>query len=254
MNFIDTHAHIFLEEFNADLDAVLEHSKQEEVEKILMPNLDSSTIETMLAVEKKNAGCLPMIGIHPCYVKENFEEELKIVESWISKHKFCAIGEVGLDLYWDKTFWKEQQEAFRFQIQLAKKHKLPLSIHCREAVDEAIDIISKEYTTDLRGVFHCFSGNTEHARKIAEMNFFLGIGGVATFKNSGLDKVLPAVSLDHIVLETDAPYLAPTPHRGKRNEPAYLSLIGQKLAAIYQTSVSDVANITTTNARKLFNL
>lgn len=254
MNFIDTHAHIFLEEFKADLDAVLERSKQEGVEKILMPNLDSSTIETMLAVEKKNAWCLPMIGIHPCYVKENFEEELRIVESWISKHKFYAVGEVGLDLYWDKTFWKEQQEAFRFQIQLAKKHKLPLSIHCREAMDEAIDIISKEYTTGLRGVFHCFSGNAEHARKIAEMNFFLGIGGVATFKNSGLDKVLSSVSLDNIVLETDAPYLAPAPHRGKRNEPAWLSLIGQKLAAIYQTSVNNVANVTTTNARKLFNL
>lgn len=236
------------------MEATLERAAQEGVQKILMPNLDSSSVEAMLAVERKSALCLPMIGVHPCYVKENFEEELSMVESWIARHKFCAVGEAGLDLYWDRTFWKEQQEAFRFQIQLAKKHKLPLSIHCREAVDEAIEIISKEHTSDLKGVFHCFSGNAEQARRIVEMNFRLGAGGTLTFKNSGLDKVLPNVSLDAIVLETDAPYLAPVPHRGKRNEPAYLILIAQRLADIYKISVSEVADVTTENAKQLFDL
>lgn len=254
MTLIDTHAHLFLEEFNADLESASARAAQEGVEKILMPNLDSSSIEAMLATEQKNASCLPMIGIHPCYVKENFEEELSLIESRISTHKFYAVGEAGLDLYWDRTFWKEQQEAFRFQVQLAKKHKLPLSIHCREAVEEAIEIVSNEHDSDLKGVFHCFSGNGEQARRIIEMNFCLGIGGVLTFKNSGLDKALAGVSLDALVLETDAPYLAPAPHRGKRNEPAYLILIAQRLADIYKIPVSEVADITTQNAKRLFAL
>jgi TatD DNase family protein len=195
--------------------------------------------------------CLPMIGLHPCYVKDDFEQELYVVEEWLNKYKFLAIGEIGMDLYWDKTFVKQQEEAFLMQCQLAKKHNLWIDIHSRNAFWETVALIEKNADPNLKGIFHCFSGDLADAQKAIELGFLLGIGGVATFKNGGLDKILPHISLENIVLETDAPYLAPVPHRGKRNEPVYLQIIAQKVADMMAVSVESVTEQTTLNARGL---
>jgi TatD DNase family protein len=255
MNYwVDTHAHIYLDEFNTDRQEMLERAKQNQVHKILMPNIDAASIDAMLQVEEAHPDtCLAMMGIHPCSVKQDVQRQLYEVETWLSKRRFVAVGEIGTDLYWDKTYWEQQKEAFRFQVNLALKHKLPVVIHCRESLNETIDMIEQLQNGKLTGVFHCFTGNAEQARRITALNFYIGIGGVATFKNSGLDNLVPLIGLDRIVLETDSPYLAPVPYRGKRNEPAYLVYVAEKLARLTGLPREEVMWKTTENALKLFN-
>jgi TatD DNase family protein len=254
MNYwIDTHAHLYAKEFDADRADMLVRCEQAGVKKIFMPNVDHTSIDGMLEVESRWSGtCFATMGLHPCSVKKDFEKELYVVEDWLSKRKFSAVGEIGTDLYWDKTFWEQQKEAFTIQVKWALKYDLPIIIHCRESLDETITLVEQLQDGKLTGIFHCFSGSVEQAQKIAKLNFYVGIGGVSTFKKGGLDTVLPEVPLDSIVMETDSPYLAPVPHRGKRNEPAYIPLIGDRIAEIKKVPVADVQQKTTENALKLF--
>jgi TatD DNase family protein len=251
-HWTDTHAHIYSEEFDADLQDMLARSAEANVGAIYMPNVDHMSIDRMLELESRNPSCFAMMGLHPCSVKKDFEKELYIVEQWLAKRKFSAVGEMGTDLHWDKTFWEQQQEAFIIQVSWAKKYKLPLVIHCRESVDETIALLQPHAERSLKGIFHCFGGTAEQATKVIEMGFYFGIGGVATFKNGGLDKVLPDLPLDRIVLETDSPYLAPTPHRGKRNEPSYIPLIAAKVAALMKVSAEELQTATSQNVKKIF--
>ncbi len=253
MKWIDTHTHIYADEFNADRKEVIQRAMDAGVEKLYMPNIDHTSIDGMLEVEASHRGnCFAMMGLHPCSVKKDFEKELYIVEQWLSKRKFCAIGEMGIDLYWDKSFWEEQKEAFIIQVNWAKEFDLPIIIHCRESMNETLEILEPLVDETLKGIFHCFSGNADQAKRIKAMGFYMGIGGVATFKNGGLDKVLPDVPLDKIVLETDSPYLAPVPHRGKRNEPSYLSVIAPRVAEYLHVSLEELQVTTTENAMKIF--
>lgn len=250
---IETHAHIYAEQFKDDIDHVLERSQEVGVEKIVMPNIDHTSIDGMMELEERNPGfCFSTMGLHPCSVKKDFEKELYTIEEWLNKRDFVAIGEMGTDLYWDTTFKEQQIEAFKIQAQWAKKFKKPIIIHCRESLDLTIDLVESLKTDDLTGVFHCFNGNTEQAERIIGLDFYLGLGGVTTFKNAGMDRVIPELDLDRIVLETDSPYLSPTPHRGKRNEPSYLQLIAQKIADYRKMSLEDLKTQTTINANKLF--
>jgi TatD DNase family protein len=218
-----------------------------------MPNIDHTSIDRMLELEEQSKGsCFSMMGLHPCSVKKDFEKELYIVEDWLAKRKFKAIGEMGTDLYWDKTFWNEQLEAFRIQVDWAKKYSLPIVIHCRESLDQTIELVEQHSDGKLTGVFHCFTGTIEQAERIIKAGFYLGIGGVSTFKKGGMDVVIPDVDINHIVLETDSPYLAPVPHRGKRNEPAYIPLVAARIAELKKVSLEEVQKITTQNAAKLF--
>ena len=254
INLIDTHAHVYLPEFEGDIHNVLNESKKADIIKIYMPNIDNSTIENMLALEERYTNyCIPMMGLHPCYVKDNYKDELKTIEAWFQKRKFCAVGEIGIDLYWDKTYINEQISVFETQINWAKDYGLPVIIHCRDSLDLTIEIIQKNQDGRLKGIFHCFTGSTDQAIKIIDLNFLLGIGGVVTFKNGGLDKVIPNIKLNNIVLETDSPYLAPVPYRGKRNTPAYLHHIASHISDLMQSKIADVAIQTTENANKLFN-
>ncbi|PAC30480.1 TatD family hydrolase [Flectobacillus sp. BAB-3569] len=249
---IETHAHIYDEGFNEDMEQMLSRAFEAGVEQIWMPNCNHETIDSMMALAKEYPDkCLPMIGLHPCYVKEDFEKEIQIIEDYLAKEKFIAIGEIGLDLYWDKTFFAQQQEAFLQQCVLAKKHNLWIDIHSRNAFWETVELIEKNGDPNLKGIFHCFTGTLEEAQKAVELGFLLGIGGVATFKNGGLDQVIPHISIDKLVLETDAPYLAPVPYRGKRNEPSYLPLVAQKIADWHQCDVTVVLEKTTQNAKAL---
>ena len=253
MPLIDTHAHIYTEEFDLDRDDMLRRCEDEGIDKIFMPNVDHASIDRMMEVELKHPNrCVSMMGLHPCSVKKEFEKELYLVEQWLHKRKFAAIGEMGTDLHWDKTFWGQQQEAFNIQVNWAKQFNLPIVIHSRESIDETIQLLEPHLNGKLTGIFHCFSGNLEQAKKIIAMGFYLGIGGVVTFKNGGLDKVLPEVDIKHLVLETDSPYLAPVPHRGKRNEPAYLSLIVQKIAELKKMTSQEIQESTTDNTFKIF--
>lgn len=249
---IETHAHIYSDKFQMDIDEVLERSWAEGLERIYMPNIDHESIDGMLELENKDSRCIPMMGLHPCSVEKDFEKELYIVEDWLSKRDWVAVGEIGTDLYWDKTYWEQQKEAFKIQCKWAIKYDIPVVIHCRESIDETIELIEEIGDDRLRGVFHCFTGTADQAHKIIELGFYLGIGGVATFKNGGLDKVIPNISQDRIVLETDSPYLAPTPNRGKRNEPSYISLVAAKVAEFKNMSTDEVAAVTTKNALNLF--
>lgn len=234
---------------------MLEKAEKEGVSKILMPAIDSSTHTVMLELEEERPlTCISMIGLHPCSVKENYLFELKIVRDYLEKRSFKAVGEIGLDFYWDKTFTEQQYDAFNQQIEWALHFDLPIVIHSRNSTDEYIEVVSKHQKGKLRGVFHCFSGDIVQAKRVIDLGFYLGIGGVVTFKNSGLDKVMEEISLEHVVLETDAPYLAPVPFRGKRNEPAYLKYVAEKLAGIKNVEIDEVAKITTANAEKLFGL
>lgn len=252
--WIDTHAHIFAKEFDADRDDMMRHAQDHSIGKIFMPNIDHTTIDRMLELEAKYPGvCYSMMGLHPCHVKKDFEKELYIVENWLNKRKFSAVGEMGTDLYWDKTFWDQQVEAFTIQVGFARKHNLPIVVHCRESIDQTLELVEKLQDGKLKGVFHCFTGSKEQAEKLVKLGFYLGIGGVATFKKGGMENVLPHVPLDRIVLETDSPYLAPTPHRGKRNEPAYIPLIAQRVAELKNTNLAEVQRATTHNALTLFN-
>jgi len=259
---IETHAHIYDEQFDEDRDAMLERAFAAGVKQIWMPNCDHETIDGMLALEQQYPDvCHAMMGVHPCYVKESFEEELAVVEQWLEQRKFIMIGEIGLDFYWDLTFVAQQEEVFLRQLALAKKYNLPICIHSRNsknneynAILRCIELIKQFGWEDLRGIFHCFSGNLEEAQKIIEINFLLGIGGVATFKNGGMDMILPHVDLKHIVLETDSPYLAPVPYRGKRNEVVYIELVARRIAEIKAIDFDEVVQQTTQNALSLVGL
>lgn len=253
MQWIDTHAHLYGEEFDGDRTAMVERALAAGVNRLLLPNIDSTTISGMLALETQfPENCIPMMGVHPCYVNENVDTELRIVKEWLEKRPFKAIGEIGLDFYHDLTHTEQQYRAFRTQLDLAREYQLPVSIHARESTRECIDVVKEMQDGRLTGVFHCFSGTAEQAKEVIDLGFYLGIGGVVTFKKAGLDKILEDIDLQHIILETDAPYLAPVPYRGKRNESAYIPLIGEKLADVKNLTIADIASITTSNALKLF--
>lgn len=253
MIIVDTHCHLYSTEFDTDIDAVINRADAEGVQKIYLPAIDSTTHTAMLNLEEKNANkFIAMMGLHPCSVKENYKSELQIVEQWLQQRKFVAVGEIGLDFYWDKTFSKEQEEAFRMQIEWALQYNLPIVIHTRNAMQETINIVKEYAPKGLHGIFHCFSGSYESAKEIIKAGFYLGIGGVVTYKNAGLAEVLEKIALQHLVLETDAPYLTPLPFRGKRNEPSYLKYVIEKIATIKNISVEDVANATTQNAQLIF--
>ncbi|WP_223649966.1 TatD family hydrolase [Hymenobacter psoromatis] len=255
MNLIETHAHLYSEQFRADQAEALHRAVAAGVGTILLPNVDHSTIEAMLALEAAApATCYAMMGLHPCSVGPNVEKDLQEVESWLAQRPFVAVGECGIDLYWDKTYLPQQQEALRTQLRLAKQYDLPIVLHTRSAFEEAYALVAEAQDGTLRGVFHCFSDGLAEAERVIALGFKMGIGGVATFKNGGLDRVLPHVSLEHLVLETDCPYLAPVPYRGKRNEPAYLPLVLHRVAALLGQSPEAVAEATTRTARELFRL
>lgn len=253
MFLTDTHTHLYLEEFNDDRKEMIERALEQDVKAMLLPNIDSSSTAGLLELCKQFPdNCFPMMGLHPTSVKENYIEELEKVENLLMKNKFFAIGEIGIDLYWDETFQREQEIAFVKQIALAKKYQLPIVIHMRESFDEVYKIVKAHASPELTGVFHCFTGTLEQAEKIIKQNFLLGIGGVLSFKSSGLDKVVEKVDMKHLVLETDSPFLTPIPFRGKRNESAYIRLIARKIAEIKKITLEEVAEITTSNANQLF--
>ncbi len=256
MILTDTHTHLYSEQFKEDIDEVVQKAIKLGISRFFLPNIDSSYTNTLLALAKKYPdNMFPMMGLHPCSVKADYQQELEQVEKMLSEHQVVAIGEIGIDLYWDKTFFKEQQTAFRHQIRLAKANNLPFVIHCRDAFDEIFEILDEENDENMRGIFHCFTGNLEQAQKIINYGGFkLGIGGVVTFKNAGLDKVVEQINLEHLVLETDAPYLAPVPYRGKRNESAYIIEIATKVANLKQVSLEEVAKITTANSKTVFGV
>ena len=255
MVLIDSHTHIYLPEFDADRAAMIDRAVALGVAKLLLPAIDSETHAKQLQVEMEYPDrCISMMGLHPCSAKEDVSKELQLVRQYLEARPFVAIGEIGLDLHWDKTFLDQQYQAFETQIQWALEFDLPIVIHSREATERCIEVVQKHQQGALRGVFHCYSGSVESARKIIDLGFYLGIGGVVTYKNAGLPALLAQLSLDHLLLETDAPYLTPVPHRGKRNEPAYLKLVAEKIAEAKFCSVKEVAEKTTANTRALFRL
>ncbi len=252
---IDSHSHIYLEDFNDDLGEVIQRSKDAGVEKIILPNIDTGTIERLLAVSKRyHEICYPLIGLHPTSVDAGYKNKLGEMEAWLEKEKFYGIGEVGIDLYWDKTWQKGQEDAFIYQLRVAKNKNLPVVIHVRNSFAEVYNILEKEQDGGLKGIFHCFTGNVSEAKKITGLGFKLGVGGVVTFKNSNLREVLQQIDVCHLVLETDSPYLAPVPFRGKRNESAYLKLVADKVAEIYTLPPDEVARVTSGNVKSLFGL
>lgn len=253
MIFIDTHTHLYEEQLNADEKEMIQRAIDAGVHKMYMPNCDSSTIEGMMRIAAAwPQHCLPMMGLHPVYVKDNYEAELTIVKQWLEKEKFAAIGEIGLDYYWDKTHVAQQKQAFEQQIDWALQYNLPIVIHSRESTQDCIDMVRSKQNGNLKGIFHCFSGTIEEARQVVALGFCLGIGGVVTFKKSTLPDIIKAIGLQHIVLETDAPYLAPMPYRGKRNESSYIPLIAAKVAEVLAVDVAVVAQATTATAAQLF--
>ena len=253
MILIDTHCHLYLEEFKNDIGEVMERAIQSGVERFYLPGIDSTVIPDMLELEEKYPGrCFAMMGLHPCSVKENYRDELVIVETWLNQRPFAAVGEIGLDFYWDKTFADQQYEAFDLQMQWALDRKMPIVIHTRNAMQETINRVKPFAAKGLTGIFHCFSGSYESAVQVTDMGFLLGIGGVLTYKNAGLPAVLEKIGMEHLVLETDAPYLTPVPYRGKRNESSYLTYIIRLLATTKNLSVEEAAAITSANAKKIF--
>jgi len=252
---VDTHTHLYVEEFDEDRENMLERAVKEGVTKMLLPAIDSDSHGRLMELSAARPGlCLPMMGLHPCSVKENFREELRIAREYLEKGGFVGVGEIGLDFYWDRSFDQQQYEAFREQLNWAMHFDLPVSIHSRNATEECLVVVKELQKGNLRGVFHCFSGTEEQAKRAIDLGFKLGIGGVVTFKNSGLDKVLAQVATAQLVLETDAPYLAPVPFRGKRNEPAYLKYVVEKLALLYALPETEMAAICTANAKNLFGI
>nr|WP_315142785.1 TatD family hydrolase [uncultured Flavobacterium sp.] len=255
MILTDTHTHLYSEEFDQDRSEMIQRAINSGVSRFFIPAIDSTCTQAMYDLEQDfPENVFLMMGLHPTYVKDNYQEELAHVASELAKRKFYAIGEIGIDLYWDKTHLKEQQIAFRQQIQWAKQYKLPIVIHCREAFDEIFEILEEEKSPELFGIFHCFSGTYEQALQAISYNMLLGIGGVVTFKNGKIDQFLDRIDLRHIVLETDSPYLAPIPFRGKRNESSYVVNVAAKLAAIYNLSVTEIAQITTENSKRVFGI
>lgn len=250
---IDTHCHLYLEEFQQDSDEVIKRAIAAGIDRFYLPAVDSITTVDMLKLETQYPGvCIPMMGLHPCSVKDNYVAEMELVNSWLTNRKFAAIGEIGLDFYWDKTFIKEQYYVFNRQIELAIQYDLPIVIHTRDAMAETIDVI-KNYKGKARGIFHCFGGSLEEANHIIDLGFYMGIGGVVTYKKSGLAEVIKQIGLQNIVLETDSPYLTPVPFRGKRNESSYLKYIVEKIAEIKSLTVEEVATATSANALKVFS-
>jgi len=255
MTITDTHTHLYSEEFDLDRDEMMQRALKNGVTRFFIPAIDSNYIKKMYALESDYPeNVFLMMGLHPTYVKDNYLDELQIVEQELESRKFYAIGEIGIDLYWDKTHFKEQQIAFRRQIQLAKKYKLPIVIHCREAFDEIFEILEEEKSDDLFGIFHCFSGTYEQALQAISYNMKLGIGGVVTFKNGKIDQFINQIDLKHLVLETDSPYLAPIPFRGKRNESSYIMNVVDKLASLYDLSPEEIALKTTENSKAIFGI
>ena len=255
MIITDTHTHLYSEEFDQDRDTMIQRALNAGVSRFFIPAIDSTCTASMYELEKSYPdNVFLMMGLHPTYVKDNYLDELMHVESELSKRKFYAIGEIGIDLYWDKTRLEEQKIAFRTQIRLAKKHKLPIVIHCREAFEEIFQILEDEKSDELFGIFHCFTGTYEQALQAISYNMKLGIGGVVTFKNGKIDQFLNQIDLKHVVLETDSPYLAPIPYRGKRNESSYVVAVLDKLSQIYSLSANEIANITTANSKAIFGI
>ena len=253
MQIIDTHTHLYLEAFDSDQNEVIKRATDAGVSHFFIPAIDSNYTERMYALEKSYPNLVSlMAGLHPCYVKDNVEEELEKVFEQLNTRSFCAIGEIGIDLYWDKTYLKEQQKAFSRQIELAKEYELPIVIHCRDAFDEVFEVLDQYRSSELFGIFHCFTGTIEQAMRAVDLNFKLGIGGVITYKNGKIDNFLHKLPLDSIVLETDAPYLTPKPYRGRRNESAYLTLILDKIAECYKLNKEEIASITTKNVMEVF--
>ncbi|MFH4964665.1 TatD family hydrolase [Gaetbulibacter sp. M235] len=254
MIITDTHTHLYSEAFEDDRKDMIERAIQLNVSRFFIPAIDSTYTESMLQLENDYPdNVFLMMGLHPTHVKDNYKEELNHVEEMLAKRKFYAVGEIGIDLYWDKTTLLIQQDAFKHQIKLAKQYKLPIVIHCRDAFDEIFEILEQEKGNDLFGIFHCFSGNIKQAHQAMSYNMKLGIGGVATFKNGKIDQFLNQIDLKHIVLETDSPYLAPAPYRGKRNESAYITKVLEKLAEIYNVTQEHIASVTTQNSKDIFN-
>jgi TatD DNase family protein len=255
MKLIDTHAHVYLEDFTNDIGDIMTRAAEKGVSQIVMPAIDSSTHIAMLSMEEHYPGiCISMMGLHPCSVKGDYEGELNVITEHLSKRKFAAIGEIGLDFYWDVSFRDQQYDAFHRQVEWALQYDIPIAIHSRNATEECIGVVQQHQQGRLKGVFHCFSGTLEQAKIIIDEGFYLGIGGVLTYKNAGLDTVIKEIGPDHIILETDAPYLSPVPFRGKRNESSYITYTLQKLADIKETGIEAIAAITTQNAEKLFGL
>ncbi|HIH0947632.1 TPA: TatD family hydrolase [Vibrio cholerae] len=252
---IDTYAHVYASEFDHDRDEVIARARQVGIEKILMPNIDLNSIAPMLATEKAYPDlCHSMMGLHPCYVDANVKQTLATIYEWFSRHTFIAVGEIGIDLYWDKTFKAEQEMAFLTQLNWAKELDLPVVIHTRDSLNETLALLKQAQDGRLRGVFHCFGGSVDEAKAINDLGFHLGIGGVSTFKNSGMDQVIPQLDLNYVILETDCPYLAPVPHRGKRNEPMLTHLISEKVAQLRSLPLGEVIKITNNNSKALFGL
>lgn len=252
---VDTHCHLYLDEFKNDITEVMKRAAAEGIDKFYLPAIDSAEIENMFLLESNfPEKCFAMMGLHPCSVKANYLDELAVVKGWLAKRKFAAIGEIGLDFYWDKTFITQQYQAFRLQIEWSLQYNLPIVIHTRNAMQETIDVVKEFVPQGVRGIFHCFGGTVENAKEIIAAGFYLGIGGVLTYKKSGLAEVLEQIDLKYMVLETDSPYLTPVPFRGKRNESSYLKYIVEKLALVKNISTEEVAAITTANAEKIFGL
>ena len=253
MILTDTHTHLYSEEFDEDREKMIQSAIDSGVSRLFVPSINSSYTQKMYALEAQYPeNVFLMMGLHPCYVKENYEDELTHVITELARRKFAAIGEIGIDLFWEKSFLKQQQDVFLKQIQLAKQYKLPINIHCRDAFDEVLEILEQEKSAELWGIFHCFTGDFNQAKQAISCGMKLGIGGVATFKNGKIDQFLKEIDLKNIVLETDAPYLAPVPYRGKRNESSYIKVIAEKLSEIYQLPIEDIAAITTQNSKDVF--
>ncbi|RYD92798.1 MAG: TatD family deoxyribonuclease, partial [Sphingobacteriales bacterium] len=250
MVLTDTHTHLYYEADAAKRDELMQRCKQNSIDRLFLPNVDAASVPMMFELlQAYPDNCYPMLGLHPCSVKENWEEELAVIQPAIHQHKIYAVGEIGIDLYWDKTTLAEQVQAFKLQIKWAKALDLPIVIHCRDAFDEVYQVLLDERDEKLRGIFHCFSGTLEQAQKVINLGFYLGIGGVVTYKNAGLDKVVEQIDLKHLVLETDSPYLTPVPYRGKPNESSYLIYVAQKVADLHHKFVEEVAEITTANSK-----
>ena len=255
MLLTDTHTHLYYETDEAKRAALIDRCRANHINRLFLPNVDAASVPMVYSLHEAYPDmCFPMLGLHPCDVKEDWENELEQIKAAYGQHKIYAIGEIGIDLYWDKTTLPIQIQAFKTQIAWAKSLKLPIVIHCRDAFDQVFEVLQEEQDDDLRGIFHCFTGNLEQAHKVIDLGFYLGIGGVVTYKNSGLDKVVSQVALNDIVLETDSPYLTPVPYRGKPNESSYLIYVAQKVADLHQTDLETVAAITTENSKKVFGV
>jgi len=252
---VDTHAHLYADQFDKDRDDVIQRGIDNGVQHFFLPNIDEASIPGMLDLEAQYPDrCHPMMGLHPCSVATDYKDVLEKMEAWFEKRSFCAVGEIGLDYYWSKEFIKEQKDAFRIQCRWAKELDVPIVIHARDSMDDLIQIVAEEKTDNFRGIFHCFGGSLEQANRIIDLGFLMGLGGVLTFKKANLGAVIEHIDMEHLVLETDAPYLAPTPYRGKRNESSYVKLVAEKLAEVKGLSLDEVASMTSQNALKIFGI